>query len=268
MSDTTVSDGRSDEKIVLCRDLHDLGRRAAIGFLQSAVEAIPRQGRFSVALSGGDTPRPLYQSLASPDLAMKIPWKRIHLFWGDERAVPPDHPDSNYRTAYETLIAHVPIPPENVHRMPGEKSDLQAAACEYEEILRRFFGGPPGEWPVFDLIFLGIGSDGHTASLFPGSPALNEKERWVVAVPAEKVRSARLTLTLPVLNQARQIVFLAAGKEKAPVVRALLSRNRSRIDLPAGRVRPQNGREIFFLDQAAAGPAERRASKREREEIR
>ena len=248
-----IGDRRKDKEIVVCRDRDDLGRQAAALFVQAVIEAIAARGRFSVALSGGATPRALYSALAGPPFAEKIPWEGVHLFWGDERAVPPDHPDSNYKMAYEALIAHVPIPPRNVHRMPAERSDLQTAAKEYEKSLRDFFRPPQGEIPSFDLILLGIGSDGHVASLFPGSEALNEQQRWVIAVYVAHLKSSRLTLTLPVLNRARQIFFLAAGREKAEIIRGLLSENASRSDLPARQVRPESGRLIFFLDKEAAG---------------
>lgn len=242
----------SGDEVVICPDLEGLGGRAALLFARSAEEAVARQGRFAVALSGGSTPRRLYQSLARPELAEKIPWRRVHLFWGDERVVPPDHPDSNYRMAHEALIAHIPIPPENVHRMPGEEHDLEKGARAYEKTLRAFFQPSADEWTSFDLILLGVGSDGHTASLFPGSPALEEPRRWVAAVDVKSLQAARLTLTLPVLNHARQVGFLAAGKEKGPILREILSEKHSRTDLPAQKVRPRNGRRIFLLDQEAA----------------
>lgn len=243
--------GESRDEIRICRDLEDLGRQSAAFFVQSAAEAASLRGRFSAALSGGSTPRVLYHCLADPFFADKVPWEKVHLFWGDERAVPPDHPDSNYRAARETLISKVPIPSENVHRMPAERSDLAAAAETYEGELRAFFN-PSGGRPSFDLILLGIGADGHTASLFPGSAALEEEKRWVVAVYPENAKSPRLTLTLPVLNHARELFFLAAGKEKAQVVRLLLRNGFSGSVLPAARVRPLRGRRIYFLEREAA----------------
>ena len=250
-SNATDGAGESRDGIRICRDLDDLGRRSAGCFIRSAVEAVSSRGRFSAALSGGSTPRTLYQYLTAPSFSDKVPWGKVHLFWGDERAVPPDHPDSNYRTARETLISKVPIPSENVHRMPAERSDLAAAAETYEGELRAFFN-PSGGRPSFDLILLGIGADGHTASLFPGSPALEEEKRWVAAVYPENSKVPRLTLTLPVLNEAREIFFLAAGKEKAPVIKLLLQNGFSGSVLPAARVRPRRGRRIYFLEREAA----------------
>ncbi|MFY9268851.1 MAG: 6-phosphogluconolactonase [Candidatus Manganitrophaceae bacterium] len=245
--------GDPPEEIIVCHDPEDLGRQASVSFIRFAQEAVSLRGRFSVALAGGATPGTLYRSLASAAFSEEIPWKSVHLFWGDERAVPPDHPDSNYRMADEALISHVPIPSENVHRMPGERSDLQAAAMEYEEALRIFFKPSEERWPSFDLILLGIGSDGHTASLFPGSPVLRETVRWVAAPYVEKLKAARFTLTLPVLNHARRVIFLVAGKEKAPIMREVLSANPPLTDLPARLVQPRKGGRLFFLDQEAAG---------------
>ncbi len=252
---SNAMDGTGDhpKEIVVCRDRDDLGQRASAAFVRLATEAILLRGRFSIALAGGATPRTLYCSLVSPTWSEKVPWQGVHLFWGDERPVPPDHLDSNYRMAYETLISRVPIPPENVHRMPGERADLRAAVAEYEETLRAFFQPSREEWPSFDLILLGIGSDGHIASLFPGAPALKEKKRWVVAPYVEKLKAPRLTLTLPVLNHAREIFFLAAGKEKGPVIRDLLAADPPLAALPARRVQPDHGKMTFFLDQEAAG---------------
>ncbi len=252
LSNAMGATGDPPKEIVVCRDLHALGEQAAVAVAKLAEEAVSLRGRFSVALAGGSTPRALYRNLAGPAFAGKIQWRDIHLFWGDERAVSPDHPDSNYRMADEALISQVPIPPENVHRMPGERRNLDAAAEAYEKALRRFFEPTDDGWPSFDLVLLGIGLDGHTASLFPGSPVLEEKVRWVAAPHIEKLNAARLTLTLPVFNHARQLFFLAAGKEKAPVIREILSDPPPLAPLPARLVRPREGRPIFFLDRAAA----------------
>jgi len=249
--------GDLHEKIVVCRDREDLGERSAILFVRLVQEALLIRGRFAVALAGGTTPRTLYQRLANRPFSDQIPWKEVHLFWGDERAVLPDNPDSNYRMAHETLISHVPIPPGNVHRMPAEMSDLQAAAKQYEETLRRFFNRPKEGWPSFDLALLGIGSDGHTASLFPGSPGLNEKERWVAAPYVEKLKAARLTLTLPVFNHAKQVVFLISGRDKAPIMKEILQDYPHSNEIPAALIRPEEMR-WFFLDQEAAALIDRK----------
>ncbi|HZA52807.1 MAG TPA: 6-phosphogluconolactonase, partial [Candidatus Udaeobacter sp.] len=181
----------------MCRDLADLNRRAADYLTYLAEEVAARSARFTVALSGGSTPKSVYALLASDGYKERIPWHQVHLFWGDERCVPPDHPESNYRMVRESLLAKVKIPNENVHRMQGEKEPA-VAALEYEATLKEFFDLPTGSLPRFDLILLGIGEDGHTASLFPQSDAVAEVDRLVVASRAQQKDLYRLTLTLPV----------------------------------------------------------------------
>jgi 6-phosphogluconolactonase len=182
----------------------------------------------------------------------KIPWQDVHVFWGDERCVPTNHPESLYGMVWELMLSSVPIPPENVHRMRGEAKNPSDAASEYEEMLRGFFRLKIHEKPRFDLILLGMGADGHTASLFPGTEALEEKRRLVVAnyVPALKVN--RLTLTLPVLNNAAMVMFLVAGESKASSLRSVLHDTREEKRLPAGMIDPQNGRVLWLIDWAAA----------------
>ncbi|NKE70263.1 6-phosphogluconolactonase [Candidatus Manganitrophus noduliformans] len=237
-------------EVKIARDLEDLSEKAAEFVLRFVMDLLKGQESVSIALAGGATPKFLYERLAIQSIQQKIPWSRVHLFWGDERCVPPEDPDSNYRMADATLISQVPIPMENVHRMPGEKAP-EAAAEEYEKTLRAFFGSSP-EWPRFDLVLLGVGADGHTASLFPGSPALKEKKRWVIAPYVEKLKVHRLTLTLPVFNHAALVLFLISGREKAPIVRALLSSVPLQIFFPAQMIRPVQGRRLFFLDPSAA----------------
>ena len=192
----------AERQIISCRDGADLSERAAEEFVRLARQAIQLAGRFTVALSGGSTPKALYTLLAAPGFAQQISWNRAHLFWGDERCVPPDHPESNYRMVEETLRSKIQIPHENVHRMAGEKAP-QIAALEYEAELKGFFELAEGALPRFDLILLGLGEDGHTASLFPGSAALNDQEHLVAAVYVDKMNTYRLTLTLPVLGLSR-----------------------------------------------------------------
>lgn len=196
-----------------------------------------------LVLSGGSTPRPVYARLAEVDL----PWSRVHLFWGDERYVPHDDPRSNYRMAREVLIRHVPIPPENVHPMPTYMHDPDEAARVYEATLRAFY---PAEWPTFDLVLLGLGADGHTASLFPHSPALRERERWVV--PAPGVDVDRLTLTFPALNHARALFFLVRGESKAPAVARVLHSWEEVTTCPARGIKAVEGEVHWWLDVAAA----------------
>jgi 6-phosphogluconolactonase len=197
-------------------------------------------------LAGGSTPKATYGILAR-DYAERIDWSRVHVFFGDERNVPPDHEDANYRMAREALLDHVPI--GGVHRMRGELPPDEAAAA-YEVELREFFGAE--KLPRFDLILLGIGGDGHTASLFPETPALEVHDRWVVANPVPKLDTTRITLTVPVINAARSVVFLAAGKDKAEALKEILEGDADPREYPAKLVQPLGGPE-WMLDRAAAG---------------
>jgi 6-phosphogluconolactonase len=241
----------SEREIIICRDVDELNRKAAEQFIGLANRAIQQSRQFTVALSGGSTPKALYSLLASPDYRERVDWSRVHLFWGDERCVPPDHAESNFRMVQESLLSKIHIPPENVHRMAGEK-EPERAAVEYEEHLRQFFHLSRGAVPRFDLIFLGLGEDGHTASLFPGSSALNDKEHLVATVYVEKLKAHRLTVTLPVINAAAQIIFLVAGKSKSPVVKELLSVASQERNYPPGKVNPVNGHVTWLVTQDAA----------------
>lgn len=227
-----------------------LAEEAAQLAAAAAEEAVRARGRFTLALSGGSTPARLYARLASPPFSSRMDWSRVDLFWGDERCVPPDHPDSNYRLAFGHLLSRVPIPPAQIHRMRGEDPDPDGAAEAYSHELERAFALGPGERPRFDLILLGMGADGHAASLFPGSPALDEATRLVVAVRAASLRVPRLTLTLPVLNAAARVVFLVSGEEKAEMLRKVLRSGASR-DRPASLIRPADG-PLWLADRAAA----------------
>lgn len=229
----------------------DMTRAAANLFAARAAEAVSAQGRFTAALSGGKTPVALYDLLAKDPFASQIPWARVHLFWGDERCVPLDHVDSNYRLVRERLINHVPIPPANVHRMPGEMDPVEAAA-RYEGQLREFFAPHGGGFPVFDLILLGLGEDGHTASLFPGTRALRESARWVAGHYVDAQKGWRITLTPPVINAARIVAFIVAGAGKAAVVKEILGGPLRPDTLPAQVVRPAGGDLVWMLDREAA----------------
>jgi len=237
-----------DGELVIVPDPEALAREAAQRFSDLDREAVESRGRFSVVLSGGSTPGALYRLLAEEPHCSQIIWAQVHLFWADERCVPPHDPGSNYRLAYEALIAPTRIPAENVHRVRGELAP-RAAARAYDRELRRFFCGPR---PRFDLVLLGLGSDGHTASLFPGSGALEETEQLAVATTAfyDNRPSERVTLTLPALNAARQVLFLVSGLEKAEIVQAVLADVEAR--LPARRIRPVAGQLTWLLDAAAA----------------
>jgi len=229
-------------------DSDALYRAAADEFVRCAQEAISQRGRFSVALSGGNTPRGVHSFLAANAKA-SLPWNQIYIFFGDERHVPPDDPESNYRMANETLLSRVPIPAANVFRVPTEL-DAEVAARQYEDQLRAFFRLSPGAWPRFDLIFLGLGDDGHTASLFPESAALNEATRLVVANWVDKLHSYRLTFTYPVLNHAAEIAFLVSGQSKSHILPDVL-KPRGDARYPAQRVRPLDGRLLWILDRGA-----------------
>jgi len=239
-------------QVVVQPSLEALSREAAARFQRLAVQSIASAGRYSVALSGGSTPLVLYRLLAEPPFRGAIDWVGVHLFWGDERFVPPDHPDNNYRAALEALVRRVPIPTENVHRIPTEATEPEAAAAQYEDTLRRFFAAPEGEVPRFDLVLLGLGPDGHTASLFPGSPALQEDSHLVVATYVPNLAAWRITLTLPVLLCARHVIFLVSGPDKAAVLRDVLDGPHDPQRLPAQLVRPQDGDLTWLVDEAAA----------------
>jgi 6-phosphogluconolactonase len=237
--------------LIICPDAESVSREAAQRFVTAASEKLSdRRATFSVALAGGSTPRRLYELLAGSPFRAKIPWARVHFFWGDERMVPYDHAESNFRLAHEALLKHVPVPRETLHAIPTNLPADQAALA-YEQALRAHFG----RWglPRFDLILLGIGTDGHTASLFPGSAALAEKDRWVVAHSRGVNQPARVTLTLPVLNNAHRVHFLVTGKPKASALRAALERGA----LPVQRVQPKQGELLFLVDAAATAKLDR-----------
>ena len=232
----------------------ELVQAAAERFVASAVEAIRTHGRFRVALSGGTTPKSLYTLLSTDRYAARVDWSRVHVFWGDERCVPPADPMSNYRMVRETLIDQVPLPAENVHRMRGE-DDPVAAAAAYERVLRHELGisaGPPTPDARFDLMLLGMGDDGHTASLFPGLTAVSEHERWVTAEYVAEVSMWRVSCTPALFNTAAAVVFLVSGREKAAMLRRVLEGPYQPEVLPAQVVAPHDGSVCWLLDAAAA----------------
>jgi 6-phosphogluconolactonase len=227
------------------KDVLELSEAAAHVFVEEARRSIDEIGRFTVALAGGSTPKRAYEMLATEYGEPKdLDWGRAHAFFGDERAVPPDHEDSNYRMAREALLSRVPV--GSVHRMRGEL-DPKEAATLYERELVAFFAGPP----VLDLVLLGIGEDGHTASLFPRTPALDTRDRWAVANPVEKLGTTRLTLTVPAINAARMVTFLVAGEGKAEALREILEGNADPRDYPAKLIQPPPG-PVWMVDEAAA----------------
>lgn len=230
-------------------DLDELARAAAEEITRSAEEAIAARGRFTIALSGGDTPKPVYRLLAREP---RIDWDRVHVFWGDDRHVPPTHPESNFGMAMDTLLSKVSIPLDNVHRMRTEKQDAQRVAEEYAWTLRSAFNLEEGEWPRFDLVLMGIGEDGHTASLFPGSEAVREHSRLVIAPWVSSLGTFRITLTAPVFNHAALALFLVSGEKKAEALRAVLEGDFQPDRFPAQIVRPEEGRLLWLVDRAAA----------------
>lgn len=234
--------------LTVVEDPAALARAAAEEVARRADEAVAARGAFTWALSGGSTPRALYALLADPAAGFRdrIPWARTEVFFGDERNVPPDHPDSNHRMASEALLSHVPV--AAVHRIEGERPAGEAAD-RYAALLRQRFGA--GAPPRLDLVLLGLGADGHAASLFPGSPALEERARWVSAAWVPALGAHRITLTLPVLDAAAAVLFLVAGRDKAGPLRALLAPGPPTI--PAARVRPEAGALRVLADRAAAG---------------
>jgi 6-phosphogluconolactonase len=229
----------------------ELFHAAAEEVLAVAQNAIAERGRFTIALSGGSTPKNLYTLIAA-NASTSLPWNQIFFFWGDERHVPLDDPDSNYRMAKETLLSKVPVPAANIFPIPAENPDAKAAAAAYEQTVRKFFGGAAGEVPRFDLILLGMGPDGHTASLFPETEALQENSRLVVPNWVEKFKTSRITLTLPVLNAARNVLFLVSGADKATVLREVLEGSGPGEKFPSKLVRPSQGKLIWLVDRAAA----------------
>jgi 6-phosphogluconolactonase len=235
-------------------DPASLAEAAVDLILGQAMEALERRGLFSLVLAGGSTPKAAYALLASPAYAARLDWSRVHIFFGDERCVPPNHPDSNFNMAQESLLSHVPLPKANVHRIPTEASPGQAAK-EYEGELQAFY--PGADPPAFDLVLLGMGEDGHVASLFPGSPALEEQVHWVVPVPHSQPPPPlvdRVSLTLPAINAARQVVMMVAGSKKAARLRQVLSEGPTQSELlPAQRVQPNNQQLVWLVDKAALG---------------
>ena len=238
----------------IAEDEAEMFRAAAEEITARAAAAAGERGRFTLALSGGATPHGLYALLAREDAPYRarMPWGRTHFFWGDERAVPRDHPERNDRMAREAMLSRVPVPEENIHPIRGELADPRSAAEEYEALLRSFFGLSAFQAPPFDLVLLGLGADGHTASLFPGSDLLREASRLVAAAWVERLGSWRITLTPRAIGGAARVVFLVGGASKARALReALEGRDRSE-PVPARAIRPESGAVLWIVDRAAA----------------
>lgn len=247
-------------EVRVVNDGRELADEAADLCIWLGTRAIATDGRFRIALAGGSTPRGLYAALAAPPFSKQLNWTRVDFFFGDERCVPPDHPESNFALASETLFRPLGIDSARVFRMEGEAQDREEAARRYETTLRKQFVVPPPAWPRFDLILLGLGEDAHTASLFPDTPAVTEQARLVVPSEAPKGVKHRLTLTAAAINRAQAVMFLVTGSGKAEAVRAVLEhppaveKETGQTDrkFPARLIRPSDGRLIWFLDRAAA----------------
>jgi 6-phosphogluconolactonase len=256
---TTMTNGNHGELRVY-GDAEQLAQAAAELFVTLAAESIKARGRFRVALSGGSTPRRVYQLLAGDEFKRRLEWDRVDLFWGDERYVGADDRESNYRMTAEALLLHVPIPPANVHRVPTEINPASAAASSYEEDLRECFH-ETSSVPQFDLIYLGLGANGHTASLFPHTATLREQSRLVIADFVDEVKMWRITMTVPLLNHGRTVAFLVEGNQKAEVLRDVLLGPPDPERLPAQLIVPQ-GKLLWMTDEAAARLLSRREERR------
>lgn len=239
----------NQQSIFVCENRDELSRSLAEMFVNLANEAVKRQDRFTVALSGGSTPKSLYSLLAQPEYSTRVPWAKTHLFWGDERCVTHDSPESNYKMVRESLLSKIQIPADHVHPTTGQDIEPDRAARDYEEVLKLVFQISGEAIPRFDLILLGLGPDGHTASLFPGSEALKESKRLVVANYVEKFKSDRITFTLSLLNSAAHVIFMVSGEDKKEILPQVLQSGQAAY--PAQLVRPKDGKLEWYVDQVA-----------------
>jgi 6-phosphogluconolactonase len=243
----------NNREVRILADANSIAQTAAAEFLEAAEQAVSEKGSFSVALAGGSTPKALYGLLATnPLLQAKVPWSKIQFFFGDERHVPPTDEESNFRMAEEAMLGKAPVDPKQVHRIKGEKRNAAQAAEEYEQDLRASFRLQAGEFPRFDLVLLGMGPEGHTASLFPGTKALKEEHRLVVSNWVGKFYTDRITFTPPVLNNAARVIFMVHGEEKAPALKAVLEGPYEPEQLPAQIIQPKQGKVLWLVDPSAA----------------
>jgi 6-phosphogluconolactonase len=242
-----------NQKIQILDDAAAMSRAAAETIVEHISESLQTGDSYSIVLSGGSTPERLYELLAvDAELREQIPWDRVHFFWGDERHVPPSHPESNYLMAYNALLSKVPIPSTNIYRIRAEEPIAAKAAHYYEQEIQKFFKIEAGELPRFNCMLLGMGSDGHIASLFPGTPGLQETNRLVIANWVEKFESYRITLTVPLFNNADRVLLLVGGREKADTLKAVLEDAANTTRFPVQLIQPTRGKMIWFLDQSAA----------------
>jgi 6-phosphogluconolactonase len=243
----------NNREVRILADANSIAQTAAAEFLEAAQQAVSEKGSFSVALAGGSTPKALYGLLATnPLLQAKVPWSKIQFFFGDERHVPPNDEESNFRMAEEAMLGKAPVDAKQVHRIKGEKRNAAQAAEEYEQDLRASFRLQAGQFPRFDLVLLGMGPEGHTASLFPGTKALKEERRLVVSNWVGKFYTDRITFTPPVLNNAARVIFMVHGEEKAPALKAVLEGPYEPEQLPAQMIQPKQGKGLWLVDPSAA----------------
>jgi 6-phosphogluconolactonase len=226
-----------------------IAEAGALHFVRICNSSVKANGKFSVVLSGGSTPKGMLSLLASDEYKKQVPWDKCHFFWGDERSVPPTHADSNFKMATDALLSHIPANPAQIYRMEAEKADINQAAQEYQNKIATFFNIPnSGSPPQFDLLYLGMGPDGHTASLFPGTTALGEKSRWVVPNFVPKFNTNRMTFTYPMINQAKNIIFLVAGKDKVSALKEVLQGEPALETYPSQGINPIHGSLLWLLD--------------------
>ncbi|UCH19839.1 MAG: 6-phosphogluconolactonase [Deltaproteobacteria bacterium] len=236
-------------EVIIETDDIQLAKRGAEIFCRQALDRVKKSGQFSVAVSGGSTPRAMHRMLSQRPYLDTIPWQQINVFWVDERMVPVDHPASNFGAARSDWLEKVPIPAGQIHPMPGQVQP-EKGASQYQKELAFFFKDQKGDYPVFDLIFLGIGTDGHTASLFPDAQASLTTEKWVISVKVGNPDVHRITLTYPVLNHVRCICFMVSGNKKAPILKTVFENPKA--NLPAQKIKPLRGKLLWLLDEAAA----------------
>jgi len=242
-----------DRVLQIYPDVAAIAQQAAGIFVNAAQQAVRERGIFRVAMAGGSTPKTLYALLVSEPFRSQLPFDKMHLFFGDDRHVPPDHSDSNYRMVTENFTSKTPIKPEQVFRMKTELKDTERAALDYEQILKTQFALKPGELPRFDLMMLGMGNEGHTLSLFPGTTALRDNGRLVVRTWVGKLYTERITCTAPVANNSAAVLFMIAGADKAPALKAVLEGPYEPDQLPTQYIKPANGKLFFLVDSAAGG---------------
>ena len=225
----------------------------ALHFIRICNSSVKANGKFSVVLSGGSTPKGMLSLLATEEYKKQVPWDKCHFFWGDERSVPPMHADSNFKMATDALLSHIPANPAQIYRMEAEKADINQAAQEYQDKIANYFNIPnSGSPPQFDLLYLGMGPDGHTASLFPETSALAEKNRWVVSNFVPKFNTNRMTFTFPIINQAKNVIFLVAGKDKVPALKEVLQGKPAIETYPSQGINPANGSLLWLIDVDAS----------------